>query len=89
MKGNTKKVDMYGFAAYWSRLIGDRNKPIQLPSSRQDGKTGMNSPEEKHIRHLRRKMNKTGGVPRGKVWAKMHRLGWRSECRKDLTRSTR
>lgn len=88
MKGNTKKVAMVGFGAYWSRRIESFQKPMELPSSRQDGGKGLNNPEEKHMRHLRRKMNRTGGVPRGKMNKKMHRLGWRSECRKDLNRAT-
>ena len=88
MKGNTKKTGMYGFGAYWAKIVESRQKPMQLPSSRKNGGTGMNSPEEKHMRHLRRKMSRAGGVPRGKMNKKMYRLGWRSECRKDLTRAT-
>ncbi|SFC02452.1 hypothetical protein SAMN05216286_1335 [Kosakonia oryzae] len=88
MKGNTKKTEMFGFGAYWARLFETRQKPLQLQSSRQDGGTGMNSPEEKHMHHLRRKVNRTGGVPRGRMNKKMYRLGWRSESRKDLNRAT-
>lgn len=87
MKGNTKKGGLVGFSAFWERLVEARQKPLQLQSSRQNGGIGMNSPEEKHMRHLRQKMNRTGGVPRGKMNKKMYRLGWRSECRKDLTRA--
>lgn len=88
MKGNTKKVDMYGFAAYWARDVQCRQKPLQLPSSRQHGGKGINAPEYKHSHRAMKRFNKTGGIPRGKVWEKMHRLGWRSECRKDLIRAT-
>ncbi|MEK0167976.1 hypothetical protein [Pseudescherichia vulneris] len=88
MKGNTKKTGMYGFAACWARGIESRQKPIQLPSSRQDGGKGINSPEYKHSRRAQQRFNKTGGIPRGKAYAKMFRLGYRSESRKDLTRGT-
>lgn len=88
MKGNTKKTGMYGFGACWSRIIESRQKPMQLPSSRENGGTGMDSPEHKHMRHLVRKMARTGGIPRGKAYAKMYRLGYRSESRKDFMRGT-
>lgn len=88
MKGNTKKTGMIGFGAYWARIIESHQKPLLLQSSRQDGGMGINSPEERHSHHLRQKMNKTGGIPRGKMNKRMFRLGWRSECRKDLSRAT-
>lgn len=88
MKGNTKKTGMYGFAACWARDIESRQKPIQLPSSRQDCGKGINSPECKYSRRAQKRFNKTGGIPRGKAYAKMFRLGYRSESRKDLTRGT-
>ncbi len=88
MKGNTKKTGMYGFAAFWVRQAESRQKPLQLPSSRQDGDKWSNSKEEKHWPHLRRKMNRTGGIPRGKAYAKVFRLGYRSESRKDFSRAT-
>ena len=88
MKGNTKKVNYTGFAAYWARGIESRQKPMQLPSSRQDGGKGINAPEYKHTHRAQERFNKTGGVPRGKMNKKMYRLGWRSQCRKDLTLAT-
>lgn len=88
MKGNTKKTDMTGFGAYWVRQVVTTQKPLQLPSSRKDGGKWFNSKEEKHQRHLRRKLNQTGGTPRGRVASKMSRLGWKSESLKDLTRVT-
>lgn len=86
MKGNTKKVNYTGFAAYWARGVESHQKPMQLPSSRQDGGKGINAPEYKHARRALERFNKTGGIPRGKAYAKMYRLGYRSECRKDFTR---
>lgn len=88
MKGNTKKTGMYGFGACWARGIESRQKPMQLPSSRQDGGKGINAPEYKHAHRAQQRFNRTGGVPRGRMNKKMYRLGWRSECRKDLTRAT-
>ncbi len=88
MKGNTKKTGMYGFGACWARGIESRQKPMQLPSSRQDGGKGTNAPEYKHTRRAQQRFNRTGGIPRGKAYAKMYRLGYRSESRKDLTRAT-
>lgn len=86
MKGNTKKVPYVGFAACWARHMIPQ-KPVQLPSSREDGGTGVNSPHFKHSRRFTQRLHKTGGIPRGKMHAKMFRLGYRSECRKDLIRS--
>lgn len=88
MKGNTKKTGMYGFGACWARKFDSRQKPMQLPSSRTDGGKGTNSPEAKHHRRAQQRLNKTGGIPRGKMNKRMFRLGWRSECRKDLSRAT-
>ena len=89
MKGNTKKTDMFGFAACWSRGIGSQ-KTLQLPSSRKSSGTGwLNSPEYKHLYRAQQRLNKTGGIPRGKAYAKMFHLGYRSECQKDLTREIR
>ncbi len=88
MKGNTKKTGMYGFGAYWARGIESRQKPMQLPSSRQDAGKGASSPEYKHAHLAVQRFNRTGGIPRGKAYAKMYRLGYRSESRKDLTRAT-
>lgn len=88
MKGNTQKTGMKGFGVYWARLFETRQKPLQLQSSRQDGGIGLNNPEEKHMRYLRRKVDRTGGIPRGKAYSKMFRLGYRSESRKDLSRVT-
>lgn len=89
MKGNTKKTDMCGFGACLARKWGSRQKPIQLPSSRADGGKGAKSPEAKHNRRAQQKFNKTGGIPRGKTYAKMYRLGYRSDSRKDFMRGTR
>ncbi len=89
MKGNTKKADMCGFGACLARKWGSRQKPIQLPSSRADGGKGAKSPEAKHHRRAQQKFNKTGGIPRGKTYAKMYRLGYRSDSRKDFMRGTR
>ena len=88
MKGNTKKVGMVGFGACWSRGINSCQKPMELPSSRQDGGKGVKSPEYKHSRRAQQRFNRTGGIPRGKAYAKMYRLGYRSESRKDFTRAT-
>ncbi len=88
MKGNTKKVNYIGFAACWARGIESRQKPLQLPSSRQDGGKGINAPEYKHARRSVQRLRKSGGIPRGKAYAKISRLGYQSECRKDLIRST-
>ncbi len=88
MKGNTKKTGMYGFAACWARGIESRQKPLQLPSSRKNSGTGwVNSPEYRHTHRAQQRFNKTGGIPRGKAYAKMFRLGYRSESRKDFTRA--
>lgn len=88
MKGNTKKVNYIGFAACWARGIASRQKPMQLPSSRQDGGKGINAPEYKHAHRAMQRLRKSGGIPRGKAYAKMSRLGYQSESRKDLIRST-
>lgn len=88
MKGNTKKTGMYGFAACWARRAESRQKPLQLPSSRRDGDKWSSSKEEKHWPRLRRKLNRTGGIPRGKAYARAYRLGYRSESRKDFSRAT-
>lgn len=88
MKGNTKKTGMYGFGACWARKFDSRQKPMQLPSSRTDGGKGSNSAEAKHHRRAQQRFNKTGGIPRGKAYVKMYRLGYRSESRKDLMRAT-
>ena len=88
MKGNSMKTEMVGFFSFWARLMNARQRPIQLPSSRQDGRKGIHSPEYKHSHRFVQRMNKTGGIPRGKVYPKMFRLGFRSESRLDLTRST-
>ena len=89
MKGNTKKTDMCGFGACLARKWGSRQKPIQLPSSRADGGKGAKRPEANHHRRAQQKFNKTGGIPRGKTYAKMYRLGYRSDSRKDFMRGTR
>ncbi len=86
MKGNTKKVPYVGFAACWARRM-ILQKPVQLPSSREDGGTGVNSPHFKHSRRFIQRKNKSGGISRGKAHSKMCRLGYKSECTKDLYRS--
>ena len=88
MKGNTKKTGMYGFGACWARKFDSRQKLMQLPSSRSNGEKGPISPEAKHHRRAQQRFNKTGGIPRGKAYAKMYRLGYRSESRKDFMRAT-
>lgn len=88
MKGNTKKTGMFGFGACWARKFGSRQKPMQLPSSRQDSGKGINAPEYKHTHRAQQRFNRTGGIPRGKAYAKMYRLGYRSESRKDFMRGT-
>lgn len=88
MKGNTKKVSYIGFAACWARGIESGQKRMQLPSSRQDGSKGINAPEYKHAHRSVQRLKKSGGIPRGKAYAKMCRLGYQSESRKDLIRST-
>lgn len=89
MKGNTKKTGMYGFAACWARNDITLQKPLELPSSRQDGGKGLKSPEYKHSRLAMERFNKAGGIPRGKAAAKMSRLGYRSESLKDFIRDFR
>ncbi len=84
MKGNTKKTGMYGFGACWARGIESHQKPTLLPSSRAES----GNPEAKHRRRAQQRLNRTGGIPRGKAYAKMYRLGYRSESRKDLNRAT-
>lgn len=76
MKGNTKKTGMIGFGACWARKFYSRQKPMQLPSSRSNGGKGSNSPEAKHHRRAQQRFNKTGGIPRGKAYVKMYRLGY-------------
>ena len=88
MKGNTKKTGMYGFGACWARKFESRQKPMQLPSSRVGCGKGAKGPEAKHHRRAQQQFNRTGGIPRGKAYAKMYRLGYRSESRKDLMRGT-
>ncbi|AZI53421.1 hypothetical protein CBF16_21500 (plasmid) [Pantoea agglomerans] len=82
------KNEMVGFCSFWVRLMSAHQKTIQLPSSRQDGGKGIHSPEYKHSHRFVQRMNKTGGIPRGNVYPRMFRLGYRSESRLDLTRST-
>lgn len=86
MKGNTKKVPYIGFAACWARHMTIQ-KPLEIPSSRKNGGKGINSPEWKHARRFRQRFNKSGGISRGKAHSKMCRLGYKSECLKDLYRS--